>query len=100
MFPVGRIGRYMRDRKWSKSNRVSADAPVYLAATMEFLCAEILEIAGQSCEENKKRLITPRHIELSVRKDPEFVWLFKNKTFSGGGKAPQAIIMEKVIKNN
>ena len=49
MFPVGRIGRYMRDRKWSKSNRVSADAPVYLAAAMEFLCAELLEIAGQSC---------------------------------------------------
>ena len=46
MFPVGHIGRYMRDRKWTKSSRVSADTAIYLAATMEILCAEILEIAG------------------------------------------------------
>ena len=78
----------MRERKWSKSSRVSADAPIFLAATMEFLCAELLEIAAQSCEESKKRIITPRHIELSVRKDPEFQQLFKDKTISGGGKAP------------
>jgi len=29
--------------------RVSIDAPVYLTAVLEFLCAEILEIAGESC---------------------------------------------------
>ena len=46
LFPVGRIGRYMRTKG---TFRVSIDAPVYLTAVMEFLCAEILEIAGESC---------------------------------------------------
>ena len=26
--------------------RVAADGPVYLAAVMEFLCAELLEVSG------------------------------------------------------
>ena len=47
-----------------------------MTAVMEFLCAEILEIAGFQCLENKKRLITPRHIELAVRKDEAFARLF------------------------
>ena len=62
-----------------------------MASAMEFLCAEVLEIAAQSCLENKKRIIKPRHIELSVRKDPEFARLFKNKTFAGAGTAPKIV---------
>jgi len=73
-FPVGRIGRYMRSKSgWKK--RFSADGPVYMTAVMEFLCAEILEIAGFSCLSDKKKLIKPRHIELSVRKDKAFAKL-------------------------
>jgi histone H2A len=69
IFPVGRIGRYMRSRGTS---RVSIDAPVYLTAVMEFLCAEILEISGESCQLLRKKRITPQHIEISVRQDPDF----------------------------
>ena len=43
-FPVDRIGRYLREGKYA--NRLLAGAPVYLAAVLEFLCAEILELAG------------------------------------------------------
>ena len=62
-----------------------------MTATLEFLCAEILEIAGQCCKDNKKRIVKPRHIELSVRKDPEFARFFKNKTFAGAGTAPKIV---------
>lgn len=38
-FPVGRIKRYMKEGKYA--NRISAGAPVYLAAVMEYLAAEV-----------------------------------------------------------
>ena len=73
LFPVGRIGRYMRTKG---TFRVSIDAPVYLTAVMEFLCAEILEIAGESCKLLGKKRIKPQHIEISIRKDPDFERFF------------------------
>lgn len=65
VFPVGRIGRYMRNGKYC--TRTGMGAPVMLAAIMEFLCAELLEISGEVCKECRKRRITSRHIEIAVR---------------------------------
>ena len=38
---------------------------------MEYLCTEVLEVAGKVCLELGKKRITPRHIEIAVREDPE-----------------------------
>lgn len=97
-FPVGRIHRLLR--KGHYATRVGTGAAVYLSAVMEYLCAEVLELAGNASRDNKKQRIAPRHILLAVKNDEELNTLLAGVTISDGGVIPniQASLLPKKTK--
>jgi histone H2A len=70
------------------AERIGAGAPVYLAAVLEYLAAEVLELAGNAARDNKKTRIIPRHIQLAVRNDEELSKLLAGVTIAEGGVLP------------
>lgn len=78
VFSIGRVTRRLRDGLYT--DRISASAPVYLAAVLEYLCAEVSELAGNAARDMKKTRITPRCILLAIRMDEEL-----HRLLDGGG---------------
>ena len=94
-FPVGRIGRFLKKGRFAK--RVGAGAPVYMAAVLEYVVAELLELSGNAAKDNKKTRIVPRHIQLAVKNDEELNKFLGRATISAGGVMPNvhAVLLNK-----
>merc|ERR1712112_123036 len=98
-FPVGRIHRLLRKGNYAK--RVGAGAPVYMAAVMKYLAAEILELAGNAARDNKKSRIIPRHLQLAIRNAEELNKILAGVTISQGGVLPHihnVLLPKKSVK--
>ncbi|CAF0716434.1 unnamed protein product [Adineta steineri] len=94
-FPVGRVHRFLKQGSYGE--RIGEGAPVYLAAVLEYLTAEILELAGNAARDNEKKRIIPRHLQLAIRNDEELNKLLDGVTIAQGGVLPN-IRMELLPK--
>ncbi|PWA46393.1 histone H2A.1 [Artemisia annua] len=83
---LGRIGRFLKKGRYAQ--RTGSGAPIYLAAVLEYLAAEVLELAGNAARDNKKTRINPRHLLLAVRNDDELGKLLSGVTIASGGVLP------------
>lgn len=89
-FPVTRVADMMRARLGARV-RIARTGSVYLAAVLEYICAEILELAGNAARDNRRRRIAPRHLYLAVVNDDELSRLFlyaRTATLTRGGVLP------------
>lgn len=86
LFPIGRIHRLLKRGKFSE--RVGAHASAYLTAAIEYLAAEILELAGNVAKDCSKIRITPRHLLFAIRNDRDLNKLLHNVIIPQGGVLP------------
>jgi histone H2A len=63
-------------------------AVIYCTAVLEYLVAEVLDLAGDAASANKFQRIKPRHISLAIFNDEELMKLLANVTISQGGILP------------
>ena len=88
VFPVGRVSSQLRKGRYAA--RVSKSAGTYLAAVLEYVTSECLEVAAKAViQRNKGKRITPRALTLAVRHDADLGALLKDVTLSRGGVVPK-----------
>ena len=87
-FSYGKIGKFCKNGRFA--DRIGAGAPVYLAAVLQYLTEEIVTLAEAQMKKEqghskKKERITPRHIMLAIKSDPELAQLFAGGQFCSAG---------------
>ena len=99
IFPPSLVEKFLRQFGYNKI-MVSSSAPVYLAAVLEYITFEILDLSNSYCKDNKRARISIRDVEMSVRTDIELDKLFNkfNIELLGGGVIP--FIHSSILKKN
>ena len=85
-FPPTRCTRLIRNI--APVDRVSAKAGVALASVLEYLCTEVVEMAGDIAKEDGFKRIKPRHITLAFKNDEAMSSVFGNAHLHTGGVVP------------
>ena len=83
LFPVGRLNSYLKKGRYAE--RCGSSAGAFMAAVLEYITGEILELAGDITHDEKKKTIMPRHINLGIRSDSELQKLMANTVIFEGG---------------
>merc|ERR1712000_202018 len=85
-FPCSRVTRHCRKAKVAK--RISKRTGVFASAVMEYIAAEVLELAGNACKEKKKLTIFPKHLQTAIRSDEELNYFLKTVTIRSAHVLP------------
>jgi len=86
VFPVARLTRKLKKGRYAR--HIAAGAGVYMAAVLEYLTAEVLELSGGFTKKWKKHRIIPRAILLTLRMDYELEELCRGTIIPQGGTRP------------
>jgi len=75
----------------ARVKKVKSEAAVYMAAVLEYIVAELMEIAGNCAQALKMKTVKPRHIRLAIDEDYEFKDLFESAqvVLPGAGVTPR-----------
>ena len=76
----------MREGKYAK--RLGVGAAIFLTSVIEYITAELLELAGNAAKDNKRCRIIPRHIMLAIKNDDELNELLKSVILPSAGVQP------------
>lgn len=90
-FSVSRVKRDLVAHLEGPHTRKGSGAPVYLAGVVEYIVAEIIELAGNAARDDKRTRIVPRHIYLAITNDDELLKLFFGGV-TGGLKTRLAVV--------
>ncbi|ETE60308.1 hypothetical protein L345_13949, partial [Ophiophagus hannah] len=74
IFPVSRIDRFLR--KGDYTERIGSGASVYMAAVLQYLTYDLVDIAGNIAMGAGRRRIAPGHLHQAVKEDSELQALF------------------------
>ena len=85
-FAPSRLMRLMRRERLNE--RVGQGAAVYLAGGIDYLCSEIIQLAGEQALAGRKQRIAPRHLKLALADDKELKYLCKDAVIAEGGVKP------------
>nr|XP_020007810.1 histone H2A-Bbd type 1-like [Castor canadensis] len=85
-FPLSRVDRFSRQR--CITPELSSSTPD-LAAILEYLTANILELAGNEAHSQGRRRITPEHVETVVENNHISITYFKKDAKSSDGEVPE-----------
>lgn len=89
VFPISRVENLIK-KYLPKGFRLGGVASVYLAAVLEYLTAEILELSGNAARDDKLTRIKLRHLYLAIHNDYALHDLFKTleADVTSGGVLP------------
>lgn len=68
LFPVSRIERQLRRGQFAE--RFGANAPVYLAAVLQWVTHKTMDMAGKISKKNNQQYISPCHLQMSIKNSP------------------------------
>jgi len=86
-FPISRVSRLMRAGKFA--SRYRKNTGIFLAGVLEYLTAELVDLAANAAKDIGKKRITPRAINLAIRGDVDFNALLSEALVSQGGVLPR-----------
>ncbi|XP_075273812.1 histone H2A type 1-like [Opisthocomus hoazin] len=89
LFPVSRVDRQLRSGRFAE--RVGAQAPVFLAAVLQWVTRQAMDVAGRASKRSKQQCISPSHLQTAVRESSALKRLLRGGVhWRRGGTVPRS----------